>query len=87
VGFIEAVVGEVGDEVDDLFGEFGTDAAGGRPFHEGFALGGDDFGFFLAHGAAEEVGLAEGEAGEDGGDFHDLLLVEDDAEGVFEDWL
>ena len=51
---------------------------------EAVALLGHLLGIFLAHGAAEQVGAAERVAGEDVGDLHDLLLVDDDAEGLVE---
>ena len=42
-------------------------------------------GLLLAHRAAQQVGAAEGVAGEHLRDLHDLLLVEDHAVGGFED--
>lgn len=50
-------------------------------------LGGEDLGLLLAHGAAQQVGAAEGVAGELAGDCHDLLLVDEQMEGVPEDRL
>ena len=41
----------------------------------------------LAHGAAEQIGLAEREAGQDLRDLHHLLLVDDHAIGLFQDRL
>ena len=55
--------------------------------HEDVALLGHLGGVFLAHGAAEQVGAAERVAADDGADLHDLLLVDDDAEGLVEDGL
>ena len=39
------------------------------------------------HGFAQDVGVAEREAGEGLNDLHDLLLVDDDAVGLFQDGL
>jgi hypothetical protein len=41
----------------------------------------------LAHGAAQQVGVAERVAGQDLGDLHHLLLVDDDAVGLLQDRL
>ena len=48
------------------------------------ALLGHLLGIFLAHGAAQQIGFAEGVAGEHVGDLHDLLLVDDDSQGLLE---
>ena len=42
------------------------------------------FGIFLAHGAAQDIGIAHGITGEHLRGLHDLLLIDDDAVGVFE---
>ena len=86
VGFVEAVLGKFFDVVEDGAGELGFDLVGflaaGDKF---FALGGHDFGFLFAHGAAEDVALSEGEAGEGLGGLLNLFLVDDDAVGFVED--
>ena len=41
----------------------------------------------LAHGAAQQIGLAQRVAGQDLRDLHHLFLVDDDAEGFFQDRL
>ena len=51
------------------------------------ALLGHLFGLFLAHRLAQQVGAAEGVAGEHLRDLHHLLLVEDDPVGGLEDRL
>ena len=67
-------------------------------FFSGTLLGsaaGDEFGalrrhflfFLFAHGAAQNVGLAEREACQAVGDLHHLFLVEDDAVGLFKNVL
>ena len=42
---------------------------------------------FLSHGLAQNVGLSQGESRHLAGDLHDLFLVDDDAIGLFEDFL
>ena len=87
VRLVEAVAGEFFHQIENadgfLVGNFIFLAAG----KELGALGGHFFFFLLAHGAAENVGFAEGEAGQAIGDLHDLFLIEDDAVGFFENVL
>src|SRR5262249_38394474 len=60
-----------------------SDGAGQEPFALLFHFLAD----LLAHGAAQEVRLAEAVAGEILGDLHHLFLVGDDAEGGLQDRL
>ncbi|VCU09306.1 hypothetical protein RHODGE_RHODGE_02480 [Rhodoplanes serenus] len=87
VALVEAVVGELGQELEDGLGLRGLDPTLDRPLAEQGALlvhlGAD----LLAHGAAQEVGLAERVAGQHLGDLHHLLLVDDDPEGLAQDRL
>jgi hypothetical protein len=84
VGLVEAIPGELLDQVEQLLGLrlrdlmlFGAiDEFRAEFFHL--------LRFFLAHGAAQDVGLSEGEAGDPVGDRHDLLLVDDHAIGILE---
>lgn len=86
VGFVEAVTGEHFDLFEDLVGEFFADAVGGfRAGDEFAAFLGHFLGVLLAHGAAEEVGAAEGVSGEELGGVLDLLLIDHDAVGVSAD--
>ncbi len=81
VAFVEAVAGELVDQVEDELGlgpghavGLGTlDEAGALRVHLGLDL--------LAHGAPEQIGLAQRVAGEHLRDLHHLLLVDDDAVG------
>ena len=54
---------------------------------EDLALLGHLGGIFLTHGAAQQVRAAERVAADDVGDLHDLLLVDHDAERLFQDRL
>ena len=54
--------------------------------YEAFTLGCHLLGFFLAHGAAEEIGIAEGISGEAVSDLHHLFLINDDAERLLENF-
>jgi hypothetical protein len=87
VALVEAVVRELGEQLEDLLGLGPLDAARDRPGHEALALllhlGAD----LLAHGAPQQVGLAERVAGQHLGDLHHLFLVDDDAEGLGQDRL
>ena len=53
-----------------------------RAFHKVLAHAFQYGGLLLAHGAAHNIRLAQGEAGQGGGDLHYLLLVENYAVGV-----
>jgi hypothetical protein len=79
VRLVEAVVGELGEQVEDEIRLRLGDAALGRALDEDaallFHLGAD----LLAHGAAQQVGLSERVAGQFLGDLHHLFLVDDDA--------
>ena len=95
VRFVEGIGRErdhlVVDLVRHLFGNAVFDAAGaflagvGAAVDKVGALGLHDLELFLAHGAADIVGLAEAEARQLAADLHDLLLVDDAAVGDVED--
>ena len=84
---VEAVAGEVLHQVEDLGGLLRLQPALDRAVLEALALLGHDLGVLLAHGLAQQVGFAHGEAGEVARDAHDLFLVGDDAVGVAQDRL
>ena len=83
----ESVAGEVGHQVEDLGRLRLTHAAADRALDELGAHLRHLFLFLLAHRAAEDVGFAQAEAGQLAGDVHHLLLVHDDAVGLFQDRL
>jgi hypothetical protein len=84
---VESVSGEISHQFEDAVGVFFCVSLPDGAVHEGGFLLRHLFGFFLSHRAAQEVGAAEGVARHVAGDLHDLLLVDDDAVGVFEDGL
>ena len=87
VALVEAVVGEFCEQLEDRIGlplrHAVLDRAGDEDRALLFHLGAD----FLAHRAAQQVGVAERIAGHHLGDLHHLFLVDDDAERLFEDRL
>ncbi len=84
VRFVEAVAREGLHLIEDLGGRLGIDFLFLRAVDETLALARHLLGIFLAHRAAENVGVAHAVAGEDLGNLHDLLLVDDDAVSVLE---
>ena len=87
VGFVEAVAGELGHELEDVLGAAAVDAVGDGALDEARFLLRHLLLDLLAHGAAQQIGLAEREAGQDLRDLHHLLLVDDDAVGLLQDRL
>ena len=87
VALVEAVVGELGEQLEDLLGlllrQTTLDGAGDEALALRVHLGLD----LLAHRAAQHVGFAERIAGQDLGDLHHLLLVDDDAERLLQNLL
>ena len=87
VRFVEAVAGEFGHQIENALGLFRRNFVRGAAGQEFLALRGHLVAILLAHGAAQDVGFAEREAGQAIGDLHHLLLIEDDAVGLFQDLL
>ena len=93
VGLVEGVAGKVQDLVIDAVGDCLRDAVGNRTgdpalrvaVDESDTLGVDDGVFLLAHGAADHIGLAKGEARQLAENLDDLFLIHDAAIGDFED--
>ncbi len=81
VRFVEAVIGELLHQVEHAAGDVAADAPRFGACLEDAALGGHFIGLFLAHGAAQQVGAAQGVAGHALRHLHDLLLVHEDAVG------
>ena len=85
---VETVAREFLEQVEDLVGLGGRDAVGVRAsLHEGFALLHHLLELLLAHGPAQQVGAAEGVAGQDLRRLHDLLLINQNAIGLAGDGL
>ena len=87
VALVEAVFGETLEQVEDGVGLIALDAALDRAGNEILALRLHLLADLLAHGAAQQVGLAERIAGENLRGLHHLFLIDDDAEGLFQDRL
>ena len=87
VGLVEAVGGEHLHQVEDPAGLLDVELVLFRPGDELLPLLGHLLGLLLPHRPAQQVGAAEAVAGQDLGDEHDLLLVDDDPVGVLEDRL
>ena len=87
VRFVEAIAGELGHQLEDIIGLRRFDALGLGARHEALLLGIHLRLDLLAHGAAQQIGLAQRVAREDLGDLHHLLLIDDDAVGLLEDRL
>ena len=83
VGLVEAVVGELGDEIENLPGAGFGHVAVARALDEGFALLVHLRLDLLAHGAADQIRVPEGKSGQFLRDLHHLFLIDDDAEGFF----
>ena len=81
VRLVEAVLGKLLHQVEELAGQIRILALGRSAFHEGLALLGHFLGLLLAHRPAQQVGTAQRVAGDDLRDLHHLLLVDDDPVG------
>ena len=88
---VETVTRERLHEIENVVGLAGVDPALRGAGEEHRTLLGHLLRLLLAHRAAQQIGTAERIAGEDLGDLHDLLLVEDDAIGrlerAFQAWM
>ncbi len=73
---VEAVSGELLDDVEGVLGLFPADPPLLAPGDELRPLLLHHVRLLLSHGPPQNVGLAEAEAREDGGALHDLLLIE-----------
>ncbi|GAD59813.1 hypothetical protein MBEBAB_2063 [Brevundimonas abyssalis TAR-001] len=82
VRLVEAVTGELGHQIEDAARLLLRDSLFRRALGEARPLEVHLLLFLLAHGAAQQIGLAQAVAGQDLGDLHHLLLVDDDAVGL-----
>ena len=87
VALVEAVIGEALQQFEDRLRLARLDAARDRAGDEAGALRLHFAADFLAHGAAQQVGLAERIAGQDLRRLHHLFLIDDDAVGLAQDRL
>ena len=84
VGFVEAIPGELGHQVEDGPRDVLGMMVGRRACHEVRALLLHLLLVLLAHRAAQQVGLAQRVARNDIGDLHHLFLVDDDAQRLLQ---
>ena len=82
MALVEAVAGELVDQLEDVGRVVLLDAVLHGAGDEARLLLGHAGLVFFAHGAAQVVGLPEREAAHHLGDLDDLLLVDDDAVGL-----
>ena len=87
VALVETVFGEALEQVEYRVGLRALDAALDAAFDETVALRLHLLADLLAHGAPQQVGLAERIAGEHLRRLHHLFLIDDDAEGLAQDRL
>ena len=80
MALVEAVIGEFGEQVENLVGLALAEAALDRAVDETVALRVHLRLDLLAHRAAQQIGLAERIARQDLRDLHHLFLIDDDAE-------
>ena len=87
MGFVESVARELGHQVEDLFGFLGVYFSRRASGQEFFALRGHFLVFLFAHGAAQQVRIAQRKPGQAVGDLHHLFLIQNDAPGFGENLL
>ena len=85
VGFVETVAGEFFHVVEDFVGFFARNALFCRAFGEDFSVFHHFFGFFLTHGAAQQVRAAERVTADNLRRLHHLFLIHHNAVGRRED--
>ncbi|KAF5032541.1 hypothetical protein DSECCO2_616190 [anaerobic digester metagenome] len=83
MAFIEAVFGEFFHQVEDFRGDFPGNTVLDGAFNKLFFVTGNDLLFLLAHGFSEVIRLGQFKPRHVGGNTHHLLLIEDDAVGIF----
>ena len=81
VGFVETVAGEFFHVVEDFVGFFARNALFCRTFGKDFAVFHHFFGFFLTHGATQQVRAAERVAADNLRRLHHLFLIHHNAVG------
>ena len=84
VRFVEAIAGKFSHQLEDIARLGPVDAARFGAFEETGLLLVHLLLFLLAHGAAQQIRLAERIARQDLGDLHHLFLIDDDAIGLLE---
>ena len=85
VRLVEAVVRKMRQQLENPAGQFVVDSVLSRPGKESFLFLHQKLRLLMPHGATQDIRLAERKARQHLHNLHDLLLVEHDAEGLFQD--
>ena len=80
VRLVEAVPGKLRHQIEDLLDLLRRISVLHRALHKALALRRHFLGFLLAHGAPQQIGVAQRIAGEAVGDLHHLFLIDDHAQ-------
>ena len=84
MGFIKAIAGEVNEQVKYFVCNGLFDAIIDRTLYKGFPLRLEDGFLFLTHRTAHQIRLAKGETAHGRCNLHNLFLVENNAERIFQ---
>ncbi len=87
MAFVEAITGKFGHQLEDVFGFLRGDTVARAAGHKLVLFGRHYRGDLFAHRPAQIVGIAQGVAGQDVGDFHHLFLVNYHPVGFIQDRL
>ena len=87
VRFIEAVIREMRQQLEDFFRQPVVNSILLRPGEKRFLLLHQQFRLLMSHSAAQDIRLAERKARQHLHDLHDLLLVQHHPEGLLQDRL
>ena len=87
VRFIESIPRKMHHQIENVIGRILFHAVFQRAVHEEVALLLQNLRLLMPHGAAEQICLSQTEAAHDGGNAHDLFLIEDDPVGLLQDRL
>ena len=86
MGLIKTVTGKFQQNVENLFTFLRRNAVQFlRPFHKAVLHGNQVFHLFLAHGPAQNIGFAQGEACQNGSRLHNLFLIQHNPIGICQD--
>src|SRR5438552_2019428 len=84
MGFVETVSGKLRHEIENLFNLLRRITALGGAAHEPLSLRRHFLGNLLAHSSSQQVGFAQGIAGQPVGNLHYLFLINDYTQGLLQ---